>query len=237
MKKMCSFLLALLMCASLAACGGGGDKTPDDGGSATAAQSPDGAPTDAQLQALTEAYNQVAVLYNDVVTKAQENGWIADAETNDTIQTISAVLDPVGEALSGDLSALNGADFDQLPDTLLELVPTLETLAEKVANPYEDGGVAVTDETLKPLATAYNELVPTFNEVYETAEANGWLSDATTSEELDAAYALITYVGSGLTDDPSKLEDTDLDALVEQLQQFGSALEEIGERVSVPYEG
>ncbi len=235
MKKLLSLLLALAMCASLAACGGGDDTPSDASGGGDVSTS--GAPTDAQLETLTDAYNQVAVLYNDVATKAQENGWTADAETNAAIQTISAALDPVGEALTGDMSALSGANFDTLPDTLLELMPTLEELAEKVADPYEGGGSVVTDEALKPLANVYNELVPAFNEVYETAEANGWLADETTSAELDAAYGLITYVGSGLSDDPSKLEDTDLNALVEQLQQFGTALEEISGRVSVPYGG
>lgn len=235
MKKLLALLLALAMCASLAACGGGDD--PEPAASSGVDVSTDGTPTDAQLETLTDAYNQVAVLYNDVATKAQENGWTADAETNAAIQTISAVLDPVGEALTGDMSALNGANFDQLPDTLLELMPTLEELAEKVANSYEGGGSVVDDEALKPLANVYNELANKYNEVYTAAEANGWLADEQTSAELDASYAMITFVGSSLSDDPSKLEDTDLDALVEQLQAVLPALDEIAQRVSAPYEG
>lgn len=93
----------------------------------------------------------------------------------------------------------------------------------------------VTDEALKPLAEAYNEVAPVFNDVYTTAEANGWLNDEQTAAELDALTGVLSYIASGLTDDPSKLEDADIDALIEQLQVFGSGLEEMTERVSVPY--
>ena len=48
----------------------------------------------------------------------------------------------------------------------------------------------------------------------------------------------LTFTQSALTDDPSKLENvTDLDALAESILQLAPALEEIAERVSVPYEG
>lgn len=55
-----------------------------------------------------------------------------------------------------------------------------QTMLERVSEPYEGGGDAATDETvvtdgaLKPLANAYNELANIYNEVYTTAEANGW---------------------------------------------------------------
>lgn len=241
MKKLLSLALALAMCASLAACGGGDDGGASSGGDASSdisSGSTSGGPTDEQLKALTEAYNAVAVPYNDIAVKAQENGWMADAETNTKINTIAAMLDPIGNALTGDMSTLEGADFDELVLSLQELQSDLDELAAKVANPFEGDATAVTDEALKPLANAYNELVPVFNEVYEAAEANGWLADEQTSAELDAVYGMVTFVGSGLTDDPSKLDSvTDMDGLVEQLQQFVPALEEIGQRVSVPYEG
>lgn len=251
MKKLFYLLMVSAMCASLSACGGdegsslnvssessapdtvkSSDVSSEDTDSGTA----DG-PTEAQLNTLTDAYNQVAILYNDVAATAQDNGWMADQETNDAIQTIGAVLEPVGLALTGDMSALDGADFDALPDALLEFLPDLEALSEKVSTPYENGGDVVTDEALVPLANTYNELITVYNAVYEVAEANGWLADEQTSTELDAVYDTLTYIGSGLTDDPSKLEDVDLDELVKQLQQFGPAMEEVTERVSVPYEG
>lgn len=237
MKKLISLALALAMCVSLAACGGGGSEGGGVSSEPASSSSSGGGPTDAQLKALTEAYNAVAVPYNDIALKAQENGWMADAETNTKINTISAMLEPIGNALTGDMSSLEGADFDELVLSLQELQPDLDELAAKVANPFEGNATAVTDEALKPLANAYNDLVPVFNEVYEAAEANGWLADEQTSAELDAVYGIVTYVGSGLSDDPSKLEDADLDGLVGQLQQFGPALEEIGQRVSVPYGG
>ena len=97
---------------------------------------------------------------------------------------------------------------------------------------------AVTDEALIPVANAVNEVAPIFNEVYETAEANGWLEDEQTATELQAVMGTLTFTQSALTDDPSKLENvTDFDALANSILQLAPALEEIAERVSVPYEG
>ena len=241
-KKLVSLLLALAMCASLAACGdsGSGTQNVSAGGSTsgTAGNSGSGTvsgPTDAQLSTLTDAFNQVAVLYNDVAIAAQTNGWTADQETEAAIQTIGNMLDPVGQALSGDMSALSGANFDTLPGALLELLPELEALSEKVAAPYGGDVTVITDEVLVPLTKTYNELVPIFSEVYDLAESNGWLNDEQTALELQTANGLLTFISSALTEDQSLLEDVDLDDMVEQLQQFGPALEEIKERVSVPY--
>ena len=235
MKKFLALLLALMMCLSLAACGG---DSSEDSAAEDAAVSEDG-PTSKQIQAVTEAYNQVATLYNEVATTANENGWMADEQTAADIQTIGATLEPVGTALTGDLSALDGADFDALPDALLEYVPDLEALAEKVAEPYGgEGATVVTDEALIPVANAVNEVVPIFNEVYELAEANGWLEDEQTATELQTVMGTLTFTQSALTDDPSKLENvTDFDALANSILQLAPALEEIAERVSVPYEG
>ena len=242
-KKLVSLLLTLAMCASLAACGNSGSgstpKVNNDGStSGTVENSGSGTvsgPTDAQLSALTDAYNQVAVLYNDVAVTAQTNGWTEDQETNAALQTIGIMMDPVGQALSGDMSALSGANFDTLPGTLLELLPDLEALSEKVAVPYGGDGTVITDEALIPLTKTFNELLPIFTEVYSLAESNGWLADEQTALELQTANGMLTFISSALTEDQSLLEDVDLDAMVEQLQQFGPALEEIKERVSVPY--
>ena len=154
MKKPIYLLLALAMCASLSACGGDKgsssnvssessvsvtddepDASSEDPGSDTA-----NGPTDEQLNTLTEAYNQVAILYNDVTLMAQENGWADDQETSDALQFIGDILEPVGLALTGDMSALTGADFGALPDALLELLPDLEALSEQVSVPYGDVG-------------------------------------------------------------------------------------------------
>lgn len=252
MKKILAWMLAVTMAFSLTACGGNStvDNGSNDGFDSSnnastdsshdaSDSSSDDAPTDEQLQELTIAYNEVAILYNEVATAATENGWLADAQVAADIQSIGDTLEPIGIALSSDLSALYGADFDTLPDALLEFMPTLEALAETVAQPYDgESAAVVTDEALIPVANALNEVVPIFNEVYEAAEANGWLEDPQTAEELQTIMGTLTFTQSGLTDDPSKLENvTDFDALADGILQLATALEEIAARVSVPYEG
>lgn len=236
MKKLLALLLALALCASLIACGGGdndGDDSYDPGDSNADAA---GGPTDEQLSALTEAYQQVSAVYNDAAIKVNESAWSADAQTVEELNTLGTMLEPIGLALSGDMSYLEGADFDELPAALLEMLPTAQALLEKVSQPYDAGdSTVITDEALKPVANAYNEAASAYNEVYTTAEANGWLNDEQTAAELDAAYAVITFTGSGLSDDPSKLENADLEELATKLQEFVPELEKIGERVSVPY--
>lgn len=227
MKKFFALLLAMMMALSLAACGGSDDSVDAD-------------PADEQLQALTEAYNEAATLYNDVAIAASDNGWMADEQTAADINAFGDTLEPIGEALTEDISLLEGADYDELTAALKEFVPELEALAEKVSEPYgeAEGMTVVTDETLIPVANALNEVIPIFNEVYATAEVNGWLEDPQTAEELQTVMGTLTFTQSGLTDDPSKLENVeDFDALAEGILQLGSALSEVAERVSVPYEG
>lgn len=225
--------MLLVMCASLAACGGSGSTVSN---TPSSAPSNTGGPIDAQLSTLTDAYNQVAILYNDVATTAQANGWTADQETNAAIQTIGDMLDPVGQALSGDMSALNGANFDALPGSLLELLPDLEALSEKVAAPYEGGEVAVSNEELEALAAAYNEVAVVFNEIYTTAESNGWLEDEETVIELQALTDMLTSINTGLTEDPSVFEGVDINSMIEELQNLGPELESLYNRVSYHYE-
>ena len=98
-----------------------------------------------------------------------------------------------------------------------------------------DGGIVVTDDALKPLAEVYNSLAPVYNEVYEAAEANGWLEDEQTAAELQALGGTLSYVSTGLTEDSSILENADIDGLVTQLQGLLPAIESLKERVSVPY--
>lgn len=256
MKKLVYLLLALAMCASLAACGsesGGSDVStaaatsgssessvpdtadePDVSTEDSASDTADG-PTDEQLNTLTEAYNQVAILYNDVTVTAQENGWEDDQETCDAIQFIGSMLEPVGVALTGDLSALDGADFDTLPDALLELLPDLEALSERVSVPYEGDTSVAADGELEALIETYNVAAPLFNDLYETANANGWLDNEETAAGFQELSDAFTYIASGLTEDPSLLEDTDIDGLIDLLNQFIAEYEGIAEQVSVPY--
>ena len=251
-KKLLYLLLALTMCASLTACGGGdntasttsssgGDTTPTAPSSTE--DSTDG-PTDAQLSALTEAYNQVATLYNGVATMAQENGWTDDQETVDALQTISAMMEPVGEALSGDMSALDGADFDALPDALLELVPDLEVLSEKVSVLYEgsegmaaDGGSegVTTDEDMQLLTETFNQVATFYNDVAVTAQENGWTDDQETVDALQTINAIMEPVGEALNGDMSALDGVDLNDLSDALLELVPDLEALSEKVSVPY--
>ena len=69
------------------------------------------------------------------------------------------------------------------------------------------------------------------------AEENGWLADEQTAAELQAVMGTLTFAQSGLTDDPSKLENVqDFDELANQILSLEGALNEVAERVSVPYE-
>ena len=253
MKKPIYLLLALAMCASLSACGGGESGSSDVSSESTVSDTVDepdvssedsdsdtaDGPTEEQLNALTEAYNEVAILYNDVTIMALDNGWEDDQETSAAIDFIANILEPVGLALTGDMSALDGADFDALPGVLLELVPDLEALSEKVSVPYEGGEAGgedvAADEEIAALIEAYNVAVPLFNDLYETAAANGWLDDEETAAGLQELSDSFNYVASGLTEDPSMLEDVDINGLIDLINQFIAEYENMAELVSVPY--
>lgn len=239
MKKLLSLALALAICLSLTACGGGDEPASGGASSEPSSSSTSGGPTDAQLKALNDAYREVSTVYNDAATKAQENGWTLDEQTMTDLNTIADMLEPIGLALNGDMASLEGANFDELPAAVLELLPDAQRLLEKVSQPFDAGGApVVTDEALKPLANVYNELANIYNEVYPVAEANGWLADEKTATELNVVSGMLLDIGAGLSGEPSILDGADeekLAAMVEQLQNMVPALEEIGERVSVPY--
>lgn len=129
MKKLLSLLLALIMCASLAACGGGDDATSDDGGT--------GVVTDEALKPLAEAYNKIAPIYNEAYENADANGWMEDEQTAAELQTLGATLSGIGAGLTGESDMLEGADIDGMVETLEGLVPAVQELAERVSVPYE----------------------------------------------------------------------------------------------------
>lgn len=114
-KKLLSILLTLVMCVSLAACGG-----------------------DDRLKDLTDLYNQVAEPYNEALTLAQENGWMADEVTQTELSTLSAVLDPLGQMLSEGGSDLEDTDYDAFTKMLEELLPSMDELVQRVSVPYEE---------------------------------------------------------------------------------------------------
>lgn len=140
-KKLLCPLLVIMMCTSLTACGGGdSNTTPSNTEAPAATTAPDSSEgsTDEQMEELTKAYNQVADIYNDVVTKYEENGWAADEELTATLQIVDATMTPVGQFLAGDTSALDGADLSALTSSILEYQTSLEEISEKVSVPYED---------------------------------------------------------------------------------------------------
>lgn len=154
MKKFLALLLALMMVFCLAACGSEepagpdveeeaagevaeNEDTEDPPESAQAADNTGAEISDEQLAALTEAYNQVAPLYNEAYTAAEANGWLADEQTAAEIEALNDTLGFIGHALTEDLTALDGSDFDTLTTTLQGFVPALEELVTRVSVPYE----------------------------------------------------------------------------------------------------
>ena len=151
MKKILALLLSLMLALSLAACGGDDTTdTPEDEDPAPVtdeAETPDedeevpeGRITDEQLAALTAAYNNVAVPYNEIATAVNENGWMNDEQTAAEMKALSDTLGFIGKGLTEDISLLDGSDFDALIDYLKnEFPPALEELRERVSVPYEAG--------------------------------------------------------------------------------------------------
>lgn len=86
------------------------------------------------------------------------------------------------------------------------------------------------------LTKLYNELATLYNDASAAAEENGWAEDGQTALEIQVVGATLSGIGAGL-EDPSLLEGVDTNELVAQLEQLKPALEELIERVSVPYGG
>ena len=89
------------------------------------------------LNALVAAYDAVAVPYNKIATAVNENGWMADAQTAAEMEALGNVLGAIGEALTNDLTLLDGSDFDGLISSLESFLPELDGLSERVSVPYE----------------------------------------------------------------------------------------------------
>ena len=96
---------------------------------------------------------------------------------------------------------------------------------------------AVTDEQLADLTAAYNNVAVPYNEIATAVNENGWMNDEQTATEMKALSDTLGFIGKGLTEDISLLDGSDFDALIDYLEnEFPPALEELSERVSVPYE-
>ena len=144
MKRLLTLTLALVMSLSLTACGGSDDAGSSDESdvSVSASQSaedgsgdasvPEGRISDEKLAELTEAYNNVAVPYNEIANLVNENGWMADEQTKAEMNALNSTLGTVGTALTEDISmdALIASLSDELPGALAEL-------KDRVSVPYE----------------------------------------------------------------------------------------------------
>ena len=144
MKKLTALLLALVMCLALDAYGGdvSGEVSESDASvsSAVTADNPGTSIIDEQIKTLAEAYNQIAPLYNEVYVAAEANGWLADEQTVAEINAVGSTMGVIGTALTEDISMLEDADVDALPEVLLQFIPELEKMAQKVAVPFFDKG-------------------------------------------------------------------------------------------------
>lgn len=135
MKKFVALLLAMMMVFTLAACGGSDEPTgtglTDMNGNEV---------TQDTIDKLTEAYNAIAVPYNEIATTANENGWMEDEQTAAEFNALSSTLGFIGTALTEDLSMLDGSDFDAIIEKLENEFPTaLDILSERVSDPYDVG--------------------------------------------------------------------------------------------------
>ena len=150
MKRLLTLTLALVMSLSLTACGGSDDdasssdvndvsvstsqSTEDGSGDASV---PEGRISDEKLAELTEAYNNVAVPYNEIAKLVNENGWMADEQTNAEMNALNSTLETVAAALT-DTSKLDGVDVDALIASLSDELPgALVELKDRVSVPYE----------------------------------------------------------------------------------------------------
>ena len=149
MKRLLTLTLALVMSLSLTACGGSDDDAsssdvndvstsvsePAEDGSASV---PEGRISEEKLAELTEAYNNVAVPYNEIANLVNENGWMADEQTNAEMNAMNSTLGTVGTALTEDISMLDGVDVDALIAALSDELPgALAELKDRVSVPYE----------------------------------------------------------------------------------------------------
>ena len=151
MKRLLTLTLALVMSLSLTACGGSDDDAsssdvndvstsvsePAEDGSGDASV-PEGRISEEKLAELTEAYNNVAVPYNEIAHLVNEKGWMADEQTNAEMNAMNSTLGTVGTALTEDISMLDGADVDALIASLSDELPgALAELKDRVSVPYE----------------------------------------------------------------------------------------------------
>ena len=126
---------------------------------------------------------------------------------------------------------------DDTTDTAVDEEPVVTDEAETPAEDEEVPEGRITDEQLADLTAAYNNVAVPYNEIATAVNENGWMNDEQTATEMKALSDTLGFIGKGLTEDISLLDGNDFDALIDYLEnEFPPALEELSERVSVPYE-
>ena len=126
---------------------------------------------------------------------------------------------------------------DDTTDTPVDEEPVVTDEAETPAEDEEVPEGRITDEQLADLTAAYNNVAVPYNEIATAVNENGWMNDEQTAAEMKALSDTLGFIGKGLTEDISLLDGSGFDALIDYLKnEFPPALEELSERVSVPYE-
>ena len=149
------------------------------------------------------------------------------------MKKILALLLSLMLALS--LAACGGDDTTDTPED-----EDPAPVTDEAETPDEDEEVPegrITDEQLADLTAAYNNVAVPYNEIATAVNENGWMNDEQTAAEMKALSDTLGFIGKGLTEDISLLDGTDFEALIDKLEnELLPAMDELSERVSVPYE-
>ena len=145
----------------------------------------------------------------------------------------------VRQAAAGQLSPVMEAALNSELNFLQKLCGlTLDTLLEAADRQNRELAFLPRWEARQlDLTAAYNNVAVPYNEIATAVNENGWMNDEQTAAEMKALSDTLGFIGKGLTEDMSLLDGSDFDALIDYLEnEFPPALEELSERVSVPYE-
>ena len=139
MKKFLALLLTLTLMGTLVACGGqtAGEVSQEAEASVSQSAETTANYTEEQMDALIEVYTECTNMYNALIAKAQETGWLADELTLTEMTAVEGMLGYIGNGLTEDLTVFDAVeDFDQLIETVAALVPELEGMMTRVSVAY-----------------------------------------------------------------------------------------------------
>lgn len=214
MKKLIALMLTLVLALSLTACG-------------------------VKKDAVIDAFNSANTSLTEVSTLANDNLDKISQDTSDALTEIANTFagyktEIESSSLTQDRADAIVKELEPYPAQIAELKTQVE---EEIAAAESAGDVEITDEQLQALTEAYNSVAPAFNEMYTTAEANGWLNDEQTSTEINALSGSLTGIGTALTGDLSALNGSNFDELPGAVSGLSTGIAELMERVSTPYAG